>query len=70
MENAIDNTTSTATPQEEVDSLIQMVADEHGLALNEGFDNIGIGTSQPEAAKQQEADPAEDIEARLAALRK
>jgi charged multivesicular body protein 1 len=34
MEGAMGNTTSMSTPQEEVDLLMQQVADEHGLELN------------------------------------
>lgn len=34
MEGAMGNTTSLSTPQEEVDLLMQQVADEHGLELN------------------------------------
>mmetsp|Transcript_16700 Transcript_16700/g.63484 ORF Transcript_16700/g.63484 Transcript_16700/m.63484 type:complete len:117 (+) Transcript_16700:365-715(+) len=69
MNQAIDNSTSQATPQEEVDGLIQMVADEHGLQLNENFDAVGIGSGAPEQEKEKE--PEEDtLESRLAALRK
>jgi charged multivesicular body protein 1 len=34
MENAMGSTTATATPQEEVDLLMQKVADEAGLEMN------------------------------------
>eukprot|EP00401_Gymnodinium_catenatum_P050057 CAMPEP_0117589152 /NCGR_PEP_ID=MMETSP0784-20121206/70253_1 /TAXON_ID=39447 /ORGANISM="" /LENGTH=65 /DNA_ID=CAMNT_0005390601 /DNA_START=256 /DNA_END=449 /DNA_ORIENTATION=+ len=34
MENAMDSTTSMTTPPEEVDNLIQKVADEHGLEVS------------------------------------
>ncbi|RIB12094.1 Snf7 family [Gigaspora rosea] len=35
MEGAMGNTTTMSTPQEEVDLLMQQVADEHGLELNQ-----------------------------------
>lgn len=35
MENAMGSTTATATPQDEVDLLMQKVADEAGLELND-----------------------------------
>jgi len=34
MENAMGSTTATSTPQEEVDVLMQKIADEAGLELN------------------------------------
>lgn len=34
MEGAMGNTTAMSTPQDEVDLLMQQVADEHGLELN------------------------------------
>ena len=34
MEGAMGQTTTMTTPQEEVDSLMQQVADEHGLELD------------------------------------
>ena len=41
-------TTSLSTPPEDVDKLIQMVADEHGLKVSTQMDSIGnVGTSVP-----------------------
>ena len=71
MEQAMDSTTAGATPQEQVDGLIAMVADEHGLALSEGFDDIAVPTKQAEPEDVAAAGQAEDsLEGRLAALRK
>lgn len=48
MENAMEATTSLSTPPEDVDKLIQMVADEHGLKVSTQMDSIGnVGTSVP-----------------------
>jgi charged multivesicular body protein 1 len=46
MENAMEASTSLSTPPEDVDRLIQMVADEHGLSISTKMDGIGnIGTT-------------------------
>lgn len=69
MESTMENTTSMTTPPEQVDQLIQMVADEAGLQVAGQLDNAGpVGNSLP---VQKEAAPEkDDLEARLAALRK
>jgi charged multivesicular body protein 1 len=41
MESTMENTTSMTTPPEQVDSLIQMVADEAGLVLAGKLDTAG-----------------------------
>lgn len=41
MENAMDNTTSMATPPEQVDSLIAQVGAEHGLEVGSMLDSAG-----------------------------
>lgn len=75
MENAMSNSTSMSTPQEQVDGLIQMVADEAGLELGEQLDDAGPVSSKvpakPEAAPAPAAADGEDeLANRLAALRK
>jgi charged multivesicular body protein 1 len=81
MENAMSNSTASATPAEEVDNLIQMVADENGLEVGGMMDDVGavgVGVPQkaaPEAAPRVAegpigADNSDSLEARLAALRK
>jgi charged multivesicular body protein 1 len=69
MESTMEATTAMTTPPEQVDSLIQMVAEEAGLQLAGELDNAGpVGTGAP---AQAEAAPAEnDFEARMAALKK
>jgi len=63
--------TSSATPQEDVDSLIQKVADENQLELGSQLDDIGsVGTSTPAASEAKgEAKGEDDLAARLEALR-
>ncbi|GMI30695.1 hypothetical protein TeGR_g4589 [Tetraparma gracilis] len=78
MENAMSNSTASATPAEEVDSLIQMVADQNGLEVGGMLDDVGaVGTGVPQKAPAQQEGggkvavaEGDDLEARLAALRK
>eukprot|EP01084_Bolivina_argentea_P289784 497670_1 len=66
MENAMSNTTAMSTPQEQVDELIQMVADEAGLEIEGQLDEAGkVGSAIP---KKQEA--SQNLNSRLADLRK
>lgn len=45
IETAMESTTGSMTPQEEVDNLIQMVADQAGLTLSGQMDGAGpVGT--------------------------
>lgn len=72
MENTMETTTSQSTPPEQVDSLIQMVADEAGLNLASQMGTAAsheIQTATPNTAEANTADPSNDLEARLAALR-
>eukprot|EP00286_Rhodomonas_abbreviata_P000504 CAMPEP_0181287926 /NCGR_PEP_ID=MMETSP1101-20121128/54_1 /TAXON_ID=46948 /ORGANISM="Rhodomonas abbreviata, Strain Caron Lab Isolate" /LENGTH=186 /DNA_ID=CAMNT_0023392003 /DNA_START=1 /DNA_END=561 /DNA_ORIENTATION=- len=71
MESTMESTTSMTTPPEEVDNLMKMVADEAGLELagqldTPGSNEVATGSS---AAVETKADPASELEARLAALR-
>lgn len=70
MEGAMNATTATSTPAEQVDELIGKVADANNLELGEAFSGAGpVGKKTP--AVVQEATPAvaDDLEARLANLR-
>mmetsp|Transcript_21016 Transcript_21016/g.21701 ORF Transcript_21016/g.21701 Transcript_21016/m.21701 type:complete len:203 (-) Transcript_21016:230-838(-) len=68
MEDTMDATTAMSTPPEQVDNLIQMVADEAGLQLEGLIDSAGpVGNKSP---VQPEAAQKDDLESRLAALRK
>ena len=54
MEDAMGNTTASATPEDQVDALISQVADEHQLDVSFALDDAGqIGTTAP--AQQQAA---------------
>jgi len=72
MESTMEATTSMSTPPEQVDTLIQMVADEAGLQLGEALDSAGaMSSSLPAAAPAEaKANTENDLEARLAALRR
>ncbi len=68
----MESTSAMTTPPEQVDQLIQMVADEAGLNVAGQLDGAGtVGTKVPEQATTvQETVKEDDLEARLAALRK
>ena len=46
MEGAISQTTATSTPVEEVDLLMQQVADEHGLELGVAMKSVPVNHVQ------------------------
>jgi len=52
MENAMGSTTATATPQDEVDLLMQKVADEAGLEMNASLSSasapVRVGANEVE----------------------
>ena len=75
MEGAISGATAASTPEEDVDSLIQMVADEHGLEWQGELDAAGnVASGVPQAAApaagDQVASKEDDLAKRLAALHK
>jgi charged multivesicular body protein 1 len=71
MEGAMESTTAMSTPPDEVDKLIQMVADEAGLDTAMALDELGeVGTHVPNADKAEEKKKEDDLEQRLAALRR
>jgi charged multivesicular body protein 1 len=50
MDDAMNATTATTTPAEQVDELIKMVADENNLELGEAFSEAGpVGKKKPVA---------------------
>ena len=67
MENTMGNQSALSTPQDEVDTLMHQVADEHGLELNQELretpDTL-LNQSNKEADKEQD-----DLSERLRALR-
>ena len=73
MENAMSASTAMSTPQEQVDGLIQMVADEAGLELGEQLDDAGpVSNRVPAKPVAETAAPEgeDELANRLAALRK
>ncbi|KAJ6644498.1 Charged multivesicular body protein 1b, partial [Pseudolycoriella hygida] len=67
MENTMSQTTTTAVPQGDVDSLLQQVADEAGLELNMELPNNPQGTSL--GASTQISQEQDELTQRLARLR-
>ena len=73
MESSIESTTAQSTPPQQVDQLIQLVADEAGLSIVGQIDEAGsIGSQQTVSMPSQyeRLKKEDDLEARLAALRK
>jgi charged multivesicular body protein 1 len=64
-------TTANSTPAEQVDGLIQIVADENDLQLAEAFSEAGlVGKKVPKLqARENKEEVADSLEARLASLR-
>mmetsp|Transcript_1668 Transcript_1668/g.2931 ORF Transcript_1668/g.2931 Transcript_1668/m.2931 type:complete len:207 (-) Transcript_1668:1799-2419(-) len=71
MEGTMNATTATSTPAEQVDELIEQVADANNLELGEAFSEAGpISKKTPATKASAEEKPvADDLEARLANLR-
>ena len=73
MDQAMNSTTASATPVDQVDELVKMVADENNLELGEAFGDLGPVGKIKEPTKEQEKKQAvaieDDLEARLANLR-
>jgi len=71
MENAMTSTTASATPADQVDGLIHMVADEAGLELGDAFEEIGpVGNKVPKKKEEAKVPEKDGLEARLAALQR
>jgi len=69
MDDTMNAMGTLTTPTNEVDGLIQQVADEHGLALNSALQGQGVPTASPILSPRAAADQEEDLTARLNALR-
>ena len=68
MENAMNSATASSMPEDQVDSLLQQVSDEHGLAFK--MSAADASTAPVAQRGRAEADDAADsLEQRLAALR-
>ena len=71
MEGAIDATTSMSTPPEQVDALLEQIAAANGLEVGNMLDSAGTlkNKNVNPATEQVQAPAADDLEARLRALR-
>lgn len=69
MEGAMAGTTTLNTPQDEVDSLMHQVADEHGLELNDTLNELEPSSVLNEPTKAKEKDEDRLLTERLKALR-
>jgi len=72
MESAISQTTASSMPQDQVDLLMQKVADEAGLEIKHGLgevpkSSVGVTEQEPVVAKQEA--PEDALAQRLKALR-
>lgn len=67
MEGAMSAQASLATPEEDVSTLLQQVADEHGLEVQLNLPQAGAQVAAPPQAAPQSAEP--DLSERLAQLR-
>eukprot|EP00897_Mesotaenium_endlicherianum_P010464 jgi/Mesen1/9446/ME000626S08695 len=66
VENAMAGSTSLSTPEESVNSLMQQVADEHGLEVSVG---LPAAATHAVPAKESEASAEDDLTRRLAELK-
>lgn len=69
MDTAMNATTASATPVDQVDELVMMVADENNLKLGEEFGDLRPVGKIKEPEKTPEVKAPMDLEARLANLR-
>lgn len=77
MESTMGSTTASGMPQDQVDTLMQQVADQNGIELHQQLGEAGLEgkvaelpTGQPEKQKAHaSADPDEALAQRLRALR-
>lgn len=70
MDTAMNATTANATPVDQVDQLVMMVADENNLQLGEAFSDMApVGKLKEPEKVEEELPVQDDLEARLANLR-
>lgn len=70
MDQAMNATTASATPVDQVDELVKMVADENNLTLGDAFGDLqSVGKLKEPEKKEEEKPVQDDLEARLANLR-
>jgi charged multivesicular body protein 1 len=71
MEGTMGATTASATPQDQVDSLMSQVADENGIELDHALGDASVARVPDLASKAKVQEPEEDdrLAERLRALR-
>ncbi|KJE97517.1 chromatin modifying protein 1b [Capsaspora owczarzaki ATCC 30864] len=69
MENSMAAATTLQTPEDQVDALIQKVADEHGLEIQQQLDSAKVGASGLTAAQAASQAEEDQLSHRLAQLR-
>ena len=67
MDSAIDTSTSAATPEDEVSTLIKLVADEHGLQIASDLDDAGV-VSKCDIIEEPTTPPEEPVTAEISDL--
>eukprot|EP00744_Colponema_vietnamica_P006023 GILI01008780.1.p1 GENE.GILI01008780.1~~GILI01008780.1.p1 ORF type:complete len:116 (+),score=38.76 GILI01008780.1:53-349(+) len=69
MDNAIGSTIATTAPEDEVNSLLNQIADENGLTMKSDLNSKVLNAPAPVLNKKEEVDKeTADLEARLAKL--
>lgn len=66
MEESISQSTAQTIPSDQVDTLMNQVADEHGLEFESELDGMGIGKQKVKEEVKESAE--DDLEARLKKL--
>lgn len=72
MESTMSDTTALATPQDQVDSLINQVADENGLEVSHGLGEAKVPAAVPKEVESERSKVGEEdgkLAERLRALR-
>lgn len=68
MDSAIGESTSSSTPQGQVDGLLQRIADENNLEFSDKIDGYTVPVGQPSRLNAPQNANSNDLENRLAAL--
>ena len=66
MESAMGSSTAAGMPQDQVDALMQQVADEHGIEMDQQLGRAGLAGRVPELPTQTQAQAAADADDALA----
>lgn len=69
MEKSIDSSTALITPQDEVDELIAITAEEHNINIKEKFPDLVIKTKGEEVKEEAKENDYDDLYERLEKLK-